>query len=108
MSDGKKLTDKQLELLRPRFQGGETNPIGMLLDHIDAMDAEYDELVKASGNLIDEQDKRIKALKELLRRTLKPMMYSKPNPEETDQLIIEVEMELGIRDEQGKVIKANG
>lgn len=35
-----KLTEKQFELLRPRYQVGEQNVIGMLLDHIDVMEAE--------------------------------------------------------------------
>lgn len=50
----KKLTDKQLELFRVRYQGGEPNPIGLLIDHIDAMEIEYQELVVASDNLVDE------------------------------------------------------
>lgn len=50
----KRLTAKQFELLRPRYQGvREENVIGMLLDHIDVTEEEIVEL-KAFANRVAE------------------------------------------------------
>ena len=88
MNKSKKLTDKQLGLLRPRFQVGEANPIGMLLDHIDAMDVEFDELVRTSDALIDEQSKRIKELEKAFRRVseIVSYRYGEDENEDSDEL----------------------
>lgn len=41
MSEAKKLSEQQLELIRVRYSG-DGSPLGMLIDHIDAITAEHE------------------------------------------------------------------
>lgn len=76
-----KLTDKQFELLRPRYQIGEQNVIGMLLDHIDVQKVEFDALVESADKLIDEKDARIKELERTLQMIADGEFFEEENAE---------------------------